>query len=187
MMKFLLVPGYMNCTPGHWSRWLSETYQDFITVEQDDWAHPIREQWLQQLHHTITHITEPLFLIGHSCGGALIAQWAEEYGQETHSAPVLGGILVAPADVESATLYPDIKAQSPLPSGKLPLPLHIIASTNDPNTTVERSKEFAQRWGTTLEFVKDGGHLDTPDGFGQWPYLAHLIEERSGQKLRPHN
>lgn len=180
-MIFLNVPGYENSGPNHWHTWLENTYQGFERVEQVDWLNPEREIWLDQLDATIRSINEPIFLISHSCGSACTAQWlAERYTPESG---VVGAVIVAPADVENPVNLPVIGVQAPHGQGKFVIPAHIIASTNDPHCTVERSKELAERWGASIEFIEDGGHLASDDGYGPWPYLVEVLEVQAGQQL----
>lgn len=180
-MIFLNVPGYENSGPGHWHTWLENTYQGFERVIQDDWLTPDRSTWLDRLDVTISSFNEPLFLVAHSCGSACAAQWlAERYRPESG---VVGAVLVAPADIEQPVNLPEIGVQAPHGHGQFTIPVHIIASTNDPHCTPERSQELAERWGASIEFVQDGGHLATDDGYGSWDYLVDVIEHRSGQQF----
>lgn len=180
-MIILNVPGYDSSGPNHWQTWLENTYRGFERVEQDNWFSPVREVWLERLDSTIKAFQEPVFLLAHSCGSVCTAQWlAERYREGSR---VLGAILVAPADVENSVELPGIGIQSPLPHTQFVLPTHVIASTNDPYCSLERSRQLAREWGSSLEFIHGGGHLASNDGYGPWEYLVEVLEEKIGTKL----
>lgn len=180
-MIILNVPGYDNSGPKHWQTWLERTYRGFERVEQDNWLSPVREVWLDRLDSAIRSYQEPVFLLAHSCGSVCTAQWlAERYRQDSR---VVGAILVAPADVENPVELPDIGIQAPLPHARLALPVHVIASTNDLYCSPECSRQLAHEWGSTLEFIREGGHLASNDGYGPWEYLVEVLEEKTGTKL----
>ncbi|MEV7519291.1 alpha/beta fold hydrolase [Streptomyces sp. NPDC091371] len=180
-MHFLTVPGYTGSGPDHWQTHLENTYEGFSRVVQDDWASVDRDRWVARLDEAVRAVDDEVFLIGHSCGAVTAAQWAAT----RFDTRVVGGILVAPADVEAADALPAIRPQAPLPAVVLPMRAHLVLSDDDPFLPLERGLALADTWGTTVEIVPGGGHLATRDGYGPWDHVATLIARHSGTALVP--
>jgi predicted alpha/beta hydrolase family esterase len=180
-MHFLTVPGYTGSGPDHWQSHLERDFQGFSRVVQRDWDTVDRDRWVAKLDETVRAVDGEVFLVGHSCGSVTIAQWAAS----RYDSRVTGALLVAPADVDAADTLPAIMSQRPLPTCELPLPTHLVVSDDDPFLTLERGRELARTWGSTIEVVTAAGHLATRDGYGQWDHVAPLIERLSGTTLEP--
>jgi predicted alpha/beta hydrolase family esterase len=182
-MRFIVVPGHTNSGPDHWQTHLETSYAGFVRVAQRNWDHVERRAWVAGLQRTVLATPGPLFLIGHSCGAVCIAQWACEH----YDRRVAGALVVAPADVESGTAPEMIRGQQPFPREALPLPTHMVVGDNDPYISLERARQLATRWGSTIDVIPGAGHLATADGYGKWPYAEKLIERLSGRALKPRN
>ncbi|MET9294337.1 alpha/beta hydrolase [Streptomyces sp. NPDC003077] len=178
-MHFLTVPGYTGSGSDHWQTHLESTYEGFSRVIQDDWASVDRDRWVARLDETVRALDGEVFLVGHSCGSVTVAQWAATRFDRR----VVGGLLVAPADVEAPDTLPAIKPQAPLPATALPMASHLVVSDNDPFLSLERGRALAKTWGSTVDVVPGGGHLATRDGYGPWDHVARLIERYSGTTL----
>lgn len=181
-MIFLLSAGYENSSPDHWFNWLEQTFDaNFVRVQQSNWYKPERETWLDRLDQTVAELQGPIVLVGHSCGAVCVSQWlSERFSPETG---VVGAVLVAPADVENPVNLAAIGVQAPLPHESLPVPVQVLASSDDWHCQLERSQQFAQEWGAELNLVEAAGHLDSDSGFGPLPELVPLLEKVSGEKL----
>jgi uncharacterized protein len=57
----------------------------------------------------------------------------------------------------------------PLPRDPFPFPSVLIASSNDPNATLEESADLALAWGAQLVEAGEAGHIDEASGHGPWP------------------
>ena len=76
----LLLPGWRNSGPEHWQS-LWEAKHGYPRVEQHDWIHPLRGDWIARLEEVvIDHDPHPdndgLVLVAHSLGCLLVAAWA---------------------------------------------------------------------------------------------------------------
>jgi predicted alpha/beta hydrolase family esterase len=66
----------------------------------------------------------------------------------------------------------------------------VVASSDDPYATLDRSRAFARRWGT--EFVDAGpiGHINADSFLGEWPegqrLLDHLVGNAAPGTSRDH-
>ncbi|WP_394617340.1 RBBP9/YdeN family alpha/beta hydrolase [Lentzea sp. JNUCC 0626] len=178
-MHYLIVPGYTGSGPDHWQTHLANTYAGFSRVVQDDWRKPDADVWTARLDETIRDIDDDVFLIGHSCGSVTVAQWAATHYDQR----VVGAVLVAPADVDASRALPAIRPQGPLPQGALALKTHLVVSDNDPHLSLPRALTLARTWGSTVETIAGGGHLNSSSGFGQWDHIVTVIENQSGRRL----
>ena len=64
-----------------------------------------------------------------------------------------------------------------MPLDRLPFPSIVVASTDDPYVTLERARQFAERWGSRLVTVADAGHINGQSGLGDWPAGFALLQE----------
>lgn len=179
-ITIVIVPGFNNAGPAQWQSLLEDKFHHFVRVQQKNWLHPAREDWVQGIESTVSKITGDVVLVGHSCGAVAITQWASN----CDSRKVKGALLVAPADVERTNAVTAIQVQRPLPTASLPFPSKLIYSDNDEHCTVLRSEEMGALWGCKLELVEGGSHFHTEAGYGEWPAAENWIAELAGRALQ---
>ena len=169
----LILPGWQNSGPRHWQS-LWEAQYGYTRVEQHDWMHPLRGDWISRLEDVLLACDEPVVLVAHSLGCLLTAAWASH---SKHTARVKAALLVAPGDVAQEAIRPLLYSWSPIALQPLPFPSTLVASRNDPYCSVERVELFASRWGA--EFVDHGncGHINTESGLGDWPDGHALLQK----------
>ena len=98
--RVLLLPGWQNSGPQHWqSRW--EALYGDLRVEQHDWMHPLRGDWVMRLEEVVQAQAKEVVLVAHSLGCLLVAAWA---AQTRLSHRVRGALLVAPGDPQQPEL-----------------------------------------------------------------------------------
>jgi uncharacterized protein len=161
----LHLPGWQNSGPSHWqSRW--EALHGHVRVEQTDWLHPLRGDWMVQLEEAVLVAPGPVVLVAHSLGCILTAAWAG-HSRNTHR--VVGAFLVAPGDIEREEFRSVLTSWSPIVRTPLPFASIVLASTDDPYCTLERALGLAGSWGS--EFINYGarGHINSASGLGDWP------------------
>jgi predicted alpha/beta hydrolase family esterase len=96
---------------------------------------------------------------------------------------VAGALLVAPADLESdlpdgtPVDFLEDMGWVPCPRTRLPFASIVVASTNDPYATIERSAELAAAWGSRFVRLENAGHINADAGFGPWPLAEELLTE----------
>jgi len=165
-VDILIVPGLDNSSPEHWqSRW-EQRLNTAARVNQRDWSHPVRDEWIESIVKAVAACRQPVILVGHSLGVAAIVHAAP------HLTPgdVVGAFLVAPVGDTAIAAEDAIDRQfMPIPREKLPFPSVLIASHDDPYCPFLTAEEYAAAWGA--EFVDAGhsGHLNTASGHGPWP------------------
>ena len=172
----LVLPGWQNSGPDHWqSRW--EHLHGYQRVEQHDWMHPLRGDWMAQLEEAVLAAPAPVLLAAHSLGCMLTAAWAA-HSHNTHK--VAGALLVAPGDPEREELRAVLKSWSPVVMQKLPFKSTLLGSQNDPYCSFARAQQFAQVWGS--EFVDYGmaGHINAQTGLDDWTAGHALLQRLAG-------
>lgn len=174
-MSYLLVPGLGNSGPSHWQTYW-ERALPAERVDLDDWDDPSPEQWIPRLDVAVAASGPDTVLIAHSLGCALVAHWAR------NPRPIRAAMLVSTADVDSDAHTPPVcRRFAPMPLEPLPFRALVVASTDDPYVSLERSRVFADAWGARFVSVGAKGHINGASTLGSWPQgrglLAGLIGE----------
>jgi len=171
MIRVLNVPGLWNSGPKHWQSHWEAADRSVARVQQRDWDHPDREEWVAAIERAVEAAGPGVVLTGHSLGCSAVAFWA----RETRLA-VRGALLVAPSDSEGKDYPKEPVGFQPMPLWRLPFPSITVASTDDAYVTLERARAFAFAWGS--EFVVAGalGHLNSDSDLGMWPQGRALLE-----------
>jgi uncharacterized protein len=166
MRPILLIPGIGDSGPGHWQSLWENNMRYAKRVQMPNWDFPHRSDWVEALDTAIREASEvmPPLLVAHSLGCIAVAHWAQRYQR-----PVHGALLVAPVDVERRDAMPVMKDFAPIPLFGLPFPSHVVASSNDPYTTLKRSQELADAWDSLFTDLGPRGHINTAAGYGEWP------------------
>jgi predicted alpha/beta hydrolase family esterase len=173
-VDILMVPGWSSSGPDHWqSRW-ERTLKTARRVEQDNWIEPELEAWVARIIETATQSTRPVVLVAHSLGVAAVAHVAQRIPKGFLS----GAFLVAPADVDNSSLWPETEGLTldgegngfaPLPLAPFPFPAMMIASSNDPYCRLDRANALAAAWGAEVVDAGEVGHINSDSGHGPWP------------------
>jgi len=176
----VVVPGVGDSGPLHWQTLLQAATPGAVRVVQDDWSMPVREDWVAGLARTLDSIDAPVLLVGHSAGSVTVVHWAAAH---SHRSGVVGALLVAPADLEvdlpdgTPVEFLDDAGWVPCPRAPLPFPSIVVASSDDPYATFERSRGYADAWGSRLLRLEGAGHINADAGFGPWPLAGELVRE----------
>ena len=177
-LHVLVLPGWQNSGPQHWqSRW--EALYGDVRVEQSDWMHPLRGDWMMRLDEAIGELEarEPqpqVALVAHSLGCQLVAAWA------THSrktSRVRAALLVAPPDVEREEVRGVLHSFVPIVRERLPFPTLAVISTDDPFCALDRARTMATDWGSQVLELRQRGHLNSDSGLGDWPEGRELLAD----------
>ncbi len=175
-IEILIVPGWSSSGPDHWqSRW-QRSLKNARRVEQADWFHPNRDQWVSTLISTIAKAETdlPLILVAHSLGVATVVHAAARLPATS----IAGAFMVAPADVDNAQRWPVTESYTfdaghhgfaPLPMQALPFPSVLVASADDPYCTLARAEAMGTAWGSTVVPAGEVGHINVASGHGPWP------------------
>ena len=163
----LTLPGWQSSGPGHWQTLWEQQY-GYQRVEQHDWMHPKRGDWLARLDEVLLSLPRDrqAVLAAHSLGCVQVAAWA---AHSRLTGRVRGALLVAPGDVERDDLRPLLPGWAPIVRQPLPFPSLLLASGNDPYCSLAKAQALAADWGAGFRDQGDGGHLNAESGLGDWP------------------
>lgn len=175
-MKILILPGIDNSDPTHWQSLWEASLPNAARVPQRDWAQPQRADWVATLSDAVNASREPVALVAHSLGCALVAWWAAQGmpGVQDKSR-VRAALLVAPPDVEREN-FP-APSFAPMPVQRLPFPSKIIASENDIWCDLPRAQAWAHAWGGEFHQLGACGHINGESGLGVWEQGQHWLNE----------
>jgi predicted alpha/beta hydrolase family esterase len=162
------LPGIGNSEYEHWqSRW-HRSLPGSLWVEQQDWEHPIRNDWVAATLVAFERATLPIVVVAHSLGCLLAA---EVLGQAPLRAgpDVIGAFLVAVPDAEGANFPPTVQGFRRALDVGMSVPSTVISSANDPFGSLQHARKVAERWGS--EFIDVGalGHINLQSKLGDWP------------------
>ncbi|MEO0329954.1 MAG: alpha/beta hydrolase [Pseudomonadota bacterium] len=163
--EILIVPGYKGAPTDHWqSRW-ERNIASAKRVEMGDWHKPVFDEWNANLIMAVNKAEKPVFLIGHSIGSQVITRAAAAFEKE-----VKGAFLVAPPNVENATIRPrHLLTFGPATRDPLPFPSITVASRNDHFCEYEEAEDMAAAWGSLFVDAGHSGHINADSGHGPWP------------------
>jgi predicted alpha/beta hydrolase family esterase len=181
--RILMQPGWQSSGSDHWQTlWERRLGSSASRVEQRDWFHLDKAEWVPTLASSIAGEERPVIVVAHSIGciaAAMVLAGSCNLGPEELEAArrkIAAVVLVAPADTERPYADPEVAAFSPIPSSALGAPALVIASTDDPYCSLERARAFASAWKADLHVVEAGGHINTDAGFGPWDDGWQLVQ-----------
>ena len=174
-MAYLLLHGLEGSGPDHWQSWLARRLRErgelVAYPDLPDADAPRLEAWLAALEQELARL--PLAettVLCHSLGCLL---WLHHDGLAVDRA-----LLVAPTQPDEEV--PPAVGFRPLPAPRSAAhETRFVCSTDDPWCPRERSAELARQVAAPLDWVEDGGHLNSDAGYGPWPALeAWCLGER---------
>jgi hypothetical protein len=179
-VRILLVPGGGGSGPDHWDRRWEAEDERVERVIQPDWTGGDRAQWLAALDRYVRFSETPVVLVAHSLGNIVVAHWAA-----THSGPIIGALMVAPADVDAdwppeGSVYRQFR---PVPMNALGFPSILVASTNDQLLSPDRARTLATAWGSRLHIAGALGHIGSASQLGRWEEGRRLLDQLTGPSL----
>jgi uncharacterized protein len=165
--SILVVAGHMGPGPDHWQRRLVSKLSTAQLVEQEDWVHGSLPVAVETLAAAVAAAEKPVVFVAHSVGCILVA-----HAVQAMAAPekVRGAYLVVPPNEAALRAFSGIDPQfANVPQGPLPFPSLLVATSNDPYSTLEDSASLALAWGSQLVEAGEAGHIDHTSGHGPWP------------------
>ena len=160
----LLLPGWLDSGPGHWQTLWAERHGD-RRVEQANWQHPLRGDWMVRLEEAVLAADRSLLLAAHSLGCHLVAAWA---AHSKHTAQVRGALLVAPPDLTREDAPPQLFSWRQVVRQRLPFRALVVASDNDPFAARSATERLAADWGAPVEWLCGAGHVNAESGLADW-------------------
>lgn len=178
--RVLTVPGWNNSGPAHWQTLWEQEFPALQRVQQREWATPDPDEWVATLHAAVQASRRPTILVAHSLGCVTVARWAAAHKATGRTWPVVGALLVAPADVERPEANPALHAFAPIVTARLPFGARVVGSTSDRCCSEQRARELARQWGAGFSLVENGGHINAESSVGAWPQGLALLAWLNG-------
>ena len=171
----LIFPGIGNSGPVHWQSLWEQSNSEFIRISQRDWNNPVCDEWASVLENTVQGIGSSVVLVAHSLACLAVAHWAAK----AHS-PIKAALLVAVPNPEGPNFPNEAIGFTPLPLVRFSFPSIVVASTNDPYSSLDYAQTCASAWGSQLVNVGAAGHINASSGLGQWPEGHALVQQLCG-------
>lgn len=166
----LLIPGYEGPGPTHWQSRMASKLSTARVVEQQDWSHPSLADAVGKVVAAVTEATRPVVVVAHSSGSLLLAHAMPALRDAGIAERVKGAFIVAPAAPRSVATHTSMDpAFANVPRDPLPFPSVLVASSNDPHTSLEEAADLSMAWGSLLVEAGEAGHINTASGHGPWP------------------
>lgn len=192
MTHTIIVPGVGGSEHAHWQSWLQRQLMSCSRVEQDDWNHPVLNDWIARFVETVQAVQQDIQIVAHSFGSlTTVAALAQH--PELHS-KIKNVILVAPANParfgeagfaqNSVGNYQDYFLKL-----SLNIPMRLLISENDPWLSFQDAKQLAKAWKLKPVNLGRVGHINVASGFGPFPEIfQHLVtqEKLISEKSIPH-
>ena len=179
-MNYLIVPGLNNSDEKHWQTFWEKSLPSTSRVQQRDWDHPQRVEWVKKLGDTIQELNEDMIIVAHSLGVATSVIYLTQ-NQGKIPAHIKGAFLVSPSDVDNIEV---IKSFAPMPLEKLPIPACVVASENDQFVSMERAHFFANAWGAKLFNAGKLGHINSATDLREWEQGRAILAEFEKNQIR---
>jgi len=157
-------------------RW-AQLFGDQV-VTQHDWMQPLRGDWVTRLEEAVQnqlsqHPQQGIAFVAHSLGCHLLACWA---ALSVNVKQVVGALLVAPPDTTRAEFPPQMHSWRKPILNKLPFKSIVVASSDDPFSSLLASEVLAQQWGAELINLGARGHINAESGLGDWHEGRALLQ-----------
>lgn len=160
-------------SPRHWqSHWLRQR-ENCVKVDLGCWNDPRRNAWLGRIDGAVQSVSGPSIVVAHGLGALAFAVWVSLIG-EAAGRHITGALLVAPPDPESPGADERVRRFGPLPTSMFPFPSILVASENDPQASLDRSRVMACEW--VCDFVSIGPRGHGGAGLGRWREGENLLD-----------
>ncbi|ATB69235.1 alpha/beta hydrolase [Sulfurospirillum diekertiae] len=169
----LILPGYQGSGETHWQTHWEKNHPDFKRIEQNDWDHPVCDEWVKNVEIAVKNAGKDVIIVSHSIGCLVVAHWASM----AHHSPIKGALIVAPPDPKEPTFPTIAEGFEHTPLQPFPFPSIIVASSNDPYASLTYSKQMADAWGSSLVNVGEKGHINTASNLGLWKEGLTFLEQ----------
>lgn len=171
------LPGWQGSGAQHWQMRWANLFGDQV-VEQHDWMQPLRGDWITRLEDAVQNQlsqnpNQNIAFVAHSLGCHLLASWAALSPNVKH---VAGALLVAPPDTARADFPPQMHSWRKPVLNKVSFLTTLVASSDDPFSSLSASEMLAQHWGANLINIGARGHINAESGLGDWPVGRALLQ-----------
>ena len=173
MVYYFTLPGLGNSDENHWQSHFEKILPNCRRIEQDNWDRPVRKTWVSRIEEATKGLDlSKVVFISHSLGGIALSHWVHTYHKKIRAA-----LIVAPPCVENVLPEYGLDSFLPVPRNKLPFSTVLVASSNDPWSTIEQSEKLAMDWGSHFVNMGEAGHINSESRLGEWSRGQHLLRD----------
>lgn len=174
------MPGYGGSGPEHWqTHW--ERDLPAVRFRPASWDAPDALDWADALTRAVADGGRPVFLVAHSLGCLTAASWLAERGPDE----VAGALLVAVPDA-SGPAFPAAATAGGfvVVRRRLPVPVTVVVSENDPYAPAGWSRDLAAVWGADVVGIGEAGHVNEASGVGAWQAGREILRGLAARPAR---
>jgi len=162
----VFVPGLGNSGPDHWQTRWQQKLSSSRRVEQTDWDHPKKQDWVARVVETLETTRKPTVVIAHSLGVLAAAAALPAVKSDR----VKGAFFVCPPGKPFIISCDEIDhAFARISHDPLPVPSVLVASRDAPCCPWLDAEELAFAWGSSFIDAGHSGHINTDSGHGPCP------------------
>jgi predicted alpha/beta hydrolase family esterase len=173
--RLLIIPGLHDSGDAHWQSWLQRQFRDAQRVRQRDFTTPDLARWSERIDAAVDRGDGQGFIaVAHSFGTLALV----EHLARCVDTPIRAALLVAPADPDKFGI------SEALPRGRVPRPLTLVYSMNDPWMTAGSARRWALAWGAHAVNLGSAGHINTEAGFGPLPIARRWVDHARARWAR---
>ncbi|MFC8800923.1 RBBP9/YdeN family alpha/beta hydrolase [Promicromonospora sp. NPDC057138] len=180
-MRYVTVPGHGGSGPEHWQT-LWERELPATRFRPASWEEPDARDWADALSRAVSGGEGPVVLVAHSLGCLAAVSWLAERGP----GEVVRALLVAVPDPSGPAFPASATAGGfRVVRRRLPVPVAVVVSENDPYATAGWTLDLAAGWGAEVRGIGAAGHMNEASGLGAWPAgraMLHGIVQRAGRE-----
>jgi predicted alpha/beta hydrolase family esterase len=180
-MKYFIIHGTGGDPDGNWFPWLKENLEEnghtvivpnFPSIEEQN-----LETWMNKFSEYQDELTEETIFIAHSVGPAFVLNLLEQ-GVEAEACFFVSGftgLLDNKFDEPNKTItdrefnFEEIRDNCSY--------FKMYHSPDDPYVPLKKAEDLAGKLDAELEVIENGGHLNEPSGYTDFPKLLRDIEE----------
>jgi len=177
MTSFINLPGIGNSGEGHWQTYWEASDSRFTRFDPASWDEPDLADWISALDRATGRQSSSVVLVAHSLACLLIGHWAHKTTNH-----IAGAFLVAVPDPTGDDFPQQAASFKNVPAQRLPFPALVIASSNDPYSTLDTARTCAAGWGCPCVDVGEHGHIND---VGSWEQGKMLLTAFAAGTSRP--
>lgn len=175
-MKVLIIHGYAGYPEENWFPWLQEQLQH---IGHDVFVPPFptpENQTLESWRAVLAEvpIDKDTIVIGHSLGGAFLLDILERHRLAgAVFVAAVSGPIPRPVDKE-ITEFTHRRFDWPAIVRNVEA-VAVYHSDDDPFIPLAQARSLAKRFGTAVQVMENGGHLNAASGFVEFPALLETV------------
>jgi predicted alpha/beta hydrolase family esterase len=180
MEKVFLIHGWEGTPTNNWFVWLGDELKklnlEVLAPAMPNADYPKKIEWVDYLNNFIGEEKSKVHLVGHSLGCIAILRYLESKPDIKAGLVVLAAGFSESIGFDIIENFFDKPLDYELVKNKAEK-FAVINSDNDPYVPLSFGELMSDKLGAELIIVKNGGHLNSDDGFRQLPQALEVFKE----------